>query len=139
MLPLSRWTTTQSWGPSPLPTGAPLEKLPGLLSIPSPIRVHLPLIPRWQSHVMPPSRRMSRYFARRSTDTTKRFLSDVSKSRGKGNRRSLRLSSTDVIFRPMRCLSKPRRTVSTSGNSGTNIGLRGGSLPFGVTRQSYSS
>ena len=105
--PSSRWATTQSCGPSPLPTAAPWEKAPGLPSRPPPRSVHRPLIPRWQSHVTSPSILISRYFALLSIPSTFRPEIVSENPSGKGNLRSALLRWSSVTLRPTRCLIRP--------------------------------
>src|SRR5271166_254544 len=59
-----------------------------------------------------------RYFARRLRPTIRRPCKLSAKAGGKGKRRSARRNSTRKMRAPTRTGARPRRTVSTSGNSG---------------------
>src|ERR1700709_2630402 len=77
-----------------------------------------PDIPRCISSTSPEPRSAIRYLARRPRPVTVWPSSRATKSFWNGNRRSLRLASALTIFEPSMTGCRPRRTVSTSGNSG---------------------
>src|SRR5262245_59830030 len=91
--------------------------------------VKRPLIPRCMSRLSPPSRPTRRYLARRPTVSMRRPASRRAKPSGKGTRKSSRFSSTFSIRRPIMALSRPRRTVSTSGSSGMATSWQGFAAP----------
>src|SRR5262245_24079308 len=94
--------------------------------------VKRPLIPRCMSRLSPPSRPTRRYFARRPTVSMRLPASRRAKPPGKGTRKSPRFSSTFSIRRPIMALSRPRRTVSTSGSSGMATSWQGFAAPSSV-------
>src|SRR4051812_43244717 len=90
-------------------------------------------MPRWHSTASPWSSRSQRYLPRRAAPTTVRPSSRWTKSAGPGRwRRTDRTSwtVTPVMVRPTTWSTRPRRTTSTSGSSGT--GCLGGLREVGV-------
>ena len=77
----------------------------------------LPDIPRCSS-ALPAAVSSSRYLARRRTASMRCPGSSSRTSSGMGQRRSGRRRVSAATRRPTRCGAKPRRVVSTSGNSG---------------------
>ena len=75
-------------------------------------------MPKCESRIKPPDSRISKYFARRSTLIICLPLSFSPKSTGSGNRKSGLKASAFAIIVPSSTGVRPRRTVSTSGNSG---------------------
>src|ERR1700754_1156120 len=75
-------------------------------------------MPRCISSTSPDARSAIRYFARRPSPVTVCPSSRATKSFWNGNRKSLRRASALTIFAPSITGCRPRRTVSTSGNSG---------------------
>src|SRR5215212_9108559 len=77
-----------------------------------------PDMPRCISRTSPEVRSARRYLARRPSPMMVWPVSRAAKSRWNGKRRSLRLTSIFAIRDPSMAGCRPRRTVSTSGNSG---------------------
>src|SRR5580693_1919225 len=75
-------------------------------------------MPRCITSTSPDDRSVSRYFARRPRPVTVAPSRRLAKSFGSGQRRSPRCTSTLAKRAPSIAGSRPRRTVSTSGNSG---------------------
>src|SRR3954454_5047997 len=75
-------------------------------------------MPRCISSTSPEPRSATRYLARRPSPVTICPCSRATKSFWKGNRRSFRRASAFRISNPSMTGCRPRRTVSTSGNSG---------------------
>src|SRR5271166_4553561 len=117
MLPLSRTKTTWSCLGS-------FERsrwnAPGVTVFAASIR-NDPDMPRWAISVSPLSRLKRRYLARRARPIIRRAVNRCANRGGKGNRMSARRVSTLWIRAPSITGSRPRRTVSTSGNSGMGM------------------
>src|SRR6266851_6796836 len=77
-----------------------------------------PDMPRCIKSTSPEARPASRYLARRPRPVTVWPVSRPTKSFWKANRRSFRRTSASIILDPSMTGCRPRRTVSTSGNSG---------------------
>src|SRR5690606_4446921 len=75
-------------------------------------------MPRCTISVSPPARSARMYFERRRKASTRAPVNRSARPSGSGQRRSGRWISACRILRPVRTGSSPRRTVSTSGNSG---------------------
>src|SRR6516164_6807805 len=93
-----------------------------------------PLIPRCASRASSPTD-SHRYLPRRRASSRLRPASAASKSAGPARcRRTARGCSTRTVSmaRPVTWCSRPRRTVSTSGSSGTGLPLPRGSLSVAV-------
>src|SRR6478735_1044806 len=95
-----------------------------------------PLIPRWPRRASPLSSGSQRYFPRRRADSTRRPASAVANPAGpRGSRRTGRgcSTSTAAMVAPTTWRSRPARTTSTSGSSGTGewsglVGAAGGGV-----------
>src|SRR4051794_17098801 len=86
-----------------------------------------PLMPRCPRRASPESSGSQRYLPRRRAAVKTRPVSRAAKSSAPGRcRRTGRgcSTSTDSIVRSSTCASRPRRTTSTSGSSGTGGGRR---------------
>lgn len=81
-----------------------------------------PLIPRCDS-ILVVSVSISKYFARRVTETQISFKSRREKSDGMGHRSDGWFTLTDANFCPIRKGAIPRAVVSTSGSSGISLYL----------------
>src|SRR5712691_5560302 len=75
-------------------------------------------MPRCMTRTSPEERSARRYLARRPNPTTVLPSSRAAKSFGSGQRRSRRCATTLAKRTPSMTGARPRRTVSTSGNSG---------------------
>ena len=82
-----------------------------------------PLMPRWASSASPASSGSQRYLPRRRAASSVRPVSAAAKSAPPvdvpADRRGVQDLDRSVIRRPTTQCSSPRRTISTSGSSGT--------------------
>src|SRR5882672_8505207 len=92
--------------------------LPGTSASSSLTTRNEPDMPRCISRTSPEPRSAIRYLARRPRPVTVWPVNRATKSFWNGNRRSARRASALRIFEPSITGCSPRRTVSTSGNSG---------------------
>src|SRR5215475_251116 len=90
-------------------------------------------MPRCISSTSPEARSAVRYLSRRPMPVTVWPSSRFTKSRGSGRRKSGRRASTRTMRLPSITGASPRRTVSTSGSSGT------GSFLFTLDRGFHSA
>ena len=100
-----------------LPSSKPTAKCACLAVGASLSNENAPLMPRCASMIFGGISN-SRYFARRRTPVIVRCKMAVFRFFGSGSRSCLRRTITAVTVRPVRFAASPRRTVSTSGNSG---------------------
>src|SRR6476619_3958364 len=125
--PNIRWSTNRSSGPSSANRNRTRRcrssaASAGCTSI-------WPLMPRWPSRASPVSKGSHRYLPRRRASVNVRPVSRATKSSGPARcRRTGRgcSTSTAATGRWSTCASRPRRTTSTSGSSGTPTVDRGG-------------
>src|SRR5215217_579434 len=85
-------------------------------------------MPRWAKMASPSSNGSHRYLPRRRGSANVRPATCNSKSAGpvRCRRTGLGCSTrTPMILRPVMLLTRPRRTTSTSGSSGTRVGVTG--------------
>src|SRR5699024_6520901 len=123
--PKVRWSTNRSSLPSSRAARACRCRTAGARESVTSICPLIPRCTRRQSDpgVSSPSSVSHRYFPRRRAPLTTRPVSSATISSGPpGWRRAVRapVTSTSTSRRPTTCVSRPRRTTSTSGSSGTS-------------------
>ena len=118
--PNVRWSTNRSCGPSSSKSMATRRCGPG--GVAASTTRSWPLMPRCASNASPESRGNHKYLPRRFAATTRRPAKVAAKSAAPGRCRRIARgcrTSTALIRRPTTQRASPRRTVSTSGSSGT--------------------
>src|SRR6478672_279504 len=117
--PNIRWSTNRS---SPAPCSVNRTRRCRSSGAPTGCTSSCPLIPRWPRTASPLSSGSQRYLPRRRAPRTVRPVVSAAKSAAPARwRRTGRgwSTSTRSMRRPTTCASRPRRTTSTSGSSGT--------------------